>query len=85
MKSREKVLRKLEERSAPCMHASPRQEGHTMLNVIEHTATPSLIQRAQLHAVDFIDRNLMVMQIALLVATGFFSVVMVAAIVLRVF
>lgn len=56
-----------------------------MLNVIEHTATPSFIQRAQLHAVDFIDRNLMVMQIALLVATGFFSVVMVAAIVLRVF
>lgn len=56
-----------------------------MLNVIEHTASPSLLQRAQLHAVDFIDRNLKVIQIALLVATAFSSAVMVAAIVLRVF
>jgi len=58
-----------------------------MLNVIEHTtaAPVPFMKRIELHAVDFIDRNLMVIQIALLVATAFFSAVMVAAIVLRVF
>lgn len=76
---------KFEKRLARCMHASPRQKGHIMLEVIEHTAPPSLMQRAQFHIVDFIDRNLPVIQSAALVATGFFTVVVGVSLILRVF
>jgi len=67
------------------MHASPRQEGHTMLNVIEHTASPSLSQRVQLHAVDLIDRNVETAKKVLLVLTYVGAVATVALLFLRVF
>lgn len=56
-----------------------------MLNVIEHTAAPSLSQRAQLHAVDLIDRNLQTLQNGLLVTTWLAAVAVVASLFLRAF
>ena len=56
-----------------------------MLNVIEHTASPSLSQRAQLHAVDCIDRNLETAKKVLLVLTYVGAVATVALLFLRVF
>lgn len=56
-----------------------------MLKVIEHTASPSLSQRAQLHAVDCIDRNLETAKKVLLVLTYVGAVATVALLFLRVF
>jgi hypothetical protein len=67
------------------MHASPRQEGHTMLKVIEHTAPAPFLKRIELHAVDFIDMNLETTKKVLLVLTYVGAVATVAAIILRVF
>ena len=67
------------------MHASPRQEGHTMLNVIEHTAPAPFLKRIELHAVDCIDRNVETAKKVLLVLTYVGAVATVAAIILRLF
>ena len=67
------------------MHASPRHEGHTMLNVIEHTAPAPFMKRIELHAVDFIDRNLQTAKKVLLVLTYTGAVAVVASLFLRVF
>lgn len=67
------------------MHASPRQEGHTMLKVIEHTAPAPFLKRIELHAVDCIDRNVETAKKALLVLTCVGAVATVAALFLRVF
>ena len=67
------------------MHASPRQEGHTLLKVIEHTAPAPFLKRIELHAVDFIDRNVETTKKVLLVLTYVGAVATVAAIILRVF
>jgi len=56
-----------------------------MLNVIEHTASPSLSQRVQLHAVDLIDRNVETAKKVLLVLTYVGAVATVALLFLRVF
>lgn len=56
-----------------------------MLNIIEHTASPSLSQRAQLHAVDLIDQNVETAKKVLLVLTYVGAVATVAALFLRVF
>jgi len=67
------------------MHASPRHEGHTMLNVIEHTAPAPFMKRIELHAVDLIDANVETAKKVLLVTAYVAAVAVVAAIVLRVF
>lgn len=67
------------------MQASPRQEGHTMLKVIEHTAPAPFLKRIELHAVDCIDRNLETTKKVLLVLTYAGAVATVAALFLRVF
>ena len=56
-----------------------------MLNIIEHTASTSLSQRAQLHAVDLIDQNVETAKKVLLVLTYVGAVATVAALFLRVF
>jgi len=67
------------------MHASPRHEGHTMLNVIEHTAPAPFMKRIELHAVDLIDANVETAKKVLLVTAYVAAVAVVAAIILRVF
>jgi len=69
------------------MHASPRHEGHTMLNVIEHTtaAPVPFMKRIELHAVDLIDANVETAKKVLLVLAYTGAVALVAAIILRVF
>jgi len=69
------------------MHASPRHEGHTMLNVIEHTtaAPVPFMKRIELHAVDLIDANVETAKKVLLVTAYVAAVAVVAAIILRVF
>ena len=69
------------------MHASPRHEGHTMLNVIEHTTAAHVpfMKRIELHAVDLIDRNVETAKKALLVTAYAGAVAVVASLFLRVF
>jgi len=69
------------------MHASPRHEGHTMLNVIEHTtaAPVSSMKRIELHAVDLIDANVETAKKVLLVTAYVAAVAVVASLFLRVF
>lgn len=75
-----KNLRRLPE---PVSKPLPVNEGHNMLTVIETTERPSTMKQLELHAVDLIDRNLPMLQVGLLIATAFFSMVMVAAIIVR--
>ena len=67
------------------MHASPRHEGHTMLNVIEHTAPAPFMKRIELHAVDLIDANVETAKKVLLVTAYVAAVAVVASLFLRVF
>ena len=56
-----------------------------MLKVIEHTAPAPFLKRIELHAVDFIDRNVETTKKVLLVLTYVGAVATLAAIILRVF
>jgi len=69
------------------MHASPRHEGHTMLNVIEHTtaAPVPFMKRIELHAVDFIDANVETAKKVLLVTAYVAAVAVAVSLFLRVF
>lgn len=69
------------------MHASPRHEGHTMLNVIEHTtaAPVPFMKRIELHAVDLIDRNVETAKKVLLVTAYVAAVAVAVSLFLRVF
>jgi len=69
------------------MHATPRHEGHTMLNVIEHTTTAPVpfMKRIELHSVDLIDRNVETAKKVLLVLAYVGAVGVVASLFLRVF
>ena len=56
-----------------------------MLKVIEHTAPAPFLKRIELHAVDYIDRNVETAKNVLLVLTCVGAVATVAALFLRVF
>jgi hypothetical protein len=56
-----------------------------MLKVIEHTAPAPFLKRIELHAVDFIDRNVETAKKVLLVLTYVGAVATAASLFLRVF